>query len=186
MVKEDKDLEETVNTGILEDSATEISEEDLEVLEEATVSPEDELQELKEKLLRAQAEVQNVRRIAAQEVTKARLYGVESLAREFLSVGDNLERALDSCSEESGVVLIREGLELTLKGFEGSLATAGISSINPKNESFDPDRHEALSLIEDNSKEDNTIIEVIQTGYMIQDRVLRPAKVIVSRKPKIN
>ena len=86
MVKEDKDLEEPVNTGILEDSAAEISEEDLEVLEELTVSPEDELQELKEKLLRAQAEVQNVRRIAAQEVTKARLYGVESLAREFLSV----------------------------------------------------------------------------------------------------
>ena len=81
--------------------------------------PEDQIKSLEDQLLRAQAEVQNVRRIAAQEVTKARLFGVESLAKEFLSVADNLERAIQSCEDTE----VKEGLELTLKSLENSLKT---------------------------------------------------------------
>ena len=110
------------------------------------------------------------------------MYGAESLAREFLSVGDNLQRALHSSVEGADLSSIKEGLELTFKSFESALASAGITSIDPVDENFDPEKHEALSLIQDESKEENTVIEVVQKGFMILDRVLRPAKVIVSKK----
>jgi len=151
--------------------------------EEDKSSWEQQIEELKDQLLRAQAEIQNVRRVAGQEITKARLYGVESLAREFVTVGDNLQRALESCNEENEVSSIKKGLELTLKSFEGSLQTAGIEPLNPDGESFDPEKHEAISVVEDNKKEQNTVIEVIQRGFTIQNRILRPAKVVVTKKP---
>ena len=94
-----------------EDSKFDNSEEDKNLLLK-------EIEEVYDRLLRAQAEVQNVRRVAAQEVTKARLFGVESLAKEFLSVGDNIQRALDSCNDESNISSVKEGLELVLKTFE--------------------------------------------------------------------
>ena len=159
-----------------EEGLVENSEEELEQ------SPEDQIKDLNDQLLRAKAEVQNVRRIAAQEVTRARLYGVESLAKEFLSVGDNIERAIASCEENQDTSNIKEGLELTMKAYESSLKASGIESIDCEGQSFDPEKHEALSVIEDDSLESNSIIEVIQKGYSILDRTLRPSKVIVSKK----
>ena len=150
--------------------------------EQAEKCPEDLIKDLEDQLLRAKAEVQNVRRIAAQEVTRARLYGIESLAKEFLSVGDNIERAIASCEEGEEITNIREGLELTIKAYEGSLKSSGIELIECDGKSFDPEKHEALSMIEDDSQEPNSIIEVIQKGYSILDRTLRPSKVIVSKK----
>ena len=150
--------------------------------EELEQSPEDQIKDLEDQLLRAKAEVQNVRRIAAQEVTRARLYGVESLAKEFLSVGDNIERAIASCEEDQDMSSIKEGLELTMKAYESSLKASGIEPIECEGQSFDPEKHEALSVIEDSSLEPNSIIEVIQKGYSILDRTLRPSKVIVSKK----
>ena len=183
LIKEDKEsAEASEEEGLFEGDKKEIADEDLENITEEPLPLDRQIEDLEEKVLRAQAEVQNVRRIAAQEVTRARLYGAESLAREFLSVGDNLQRAIDSSKEESDVNTMKEGLELTLKSFESSLQSAGITSINPIDENFDPKKHEALSLVEDESKEENTVIEVVQKGFMILDRVLRPAKVIVSKK----
>mgnify|MGYP005653444703 FL=1 len=183
MIKKDKETGEALEEeGLLEDDRQEISDEDLEDITEEPLSLDKQIEDLQEKVLRAQAEVQNVRRIASQEVTRARLYGAESLAREFLSVGDNLQRALDSSVEGADLSAIKEGLELTFKSFESALSSAGITSIDPVDENFDPEKHEALSLIQDESKEENTVIEVVQKGFMILDRVLRPAKVIVSKK----
>ena len=152
------------------------------VEEEAELSLEQQVEDLKDQLLRAQAEVQNVRRVAGQEITKARLYGVEYLAREFVVVGDNLQRALDSCNEKAEISVIKEGLELTLRSFEDSLETAGIVPLSPDGESFDPERHEAISVVEDDKKDPNTVIDVIQRGFTIQNRILRPAKVVVTKK----
>ena len=151
-------------------------------VEELEQSPEDLIKDLEDQLLRAKAEVQNVRRIAAQEVTKARLYGIESLAKEFLAVGDNIERAIASCEEDTSN--IKEGLELTMKSYESSLKVSGIEAIDCRGQSFDPEKHEALSVIEDDSLEPNSIIEVVQKGYSILDRTLRPSKVIVSKNSK--
>ena len=166
----------------VEEELEEVTEEQSE--EEVEKSLEEQVEELKDQLLRAQAEVQNVRRVAGQEITKARLYGVESLAREFIAVGDNIQRALESCGKDAEISSIKEGLELTLKSFEGSLETAGILPLNPEKEPFDPEKHEAISVVEDDKQEANTVIEVIQRGFTIQNRILRPAKVVVTKKPE--
>ena len=127
---------------LLEDETTELEE---------VKSDEDIIKDLEDQVLRAKAEVQNVRRIAAQEVTKARLFGVEALAKEFLSVSDNLERAVISCEDSEEINVIKEGLELTLKSLESSLSSAGIKAIEFNDKSFDPERHEAISVIEDDT-----------------------------------
>ena len=181
----DKDIENQETEINLEDGDN-ISEEI--VFEDETTEPEevksDEaiIKDLEDQVLRAKAEVQNVRRIAAQEVTKARLFGVEALAKEFLSVSDNLERAVISCEDSEEINVIKEGLELTLKSLESSLSSAGIKAIEFNDKSFDPERHEAISVIEDDTLEQNTIIDVVQKGYTIMDRILRPSKVVVSKK----
>ena len=172
------------NNGINKDESIDSEKENPEELESEEESPslEEEIESLKDQVLRAKAEVQNVRRVAEQEVRKARLYGVESLAKNFLSVGDNLERAIESLNEDSKPKDLEEGLRLILKSYEDALETGGIISIDPKGEPFNPEQHEALSVIENEDSEPNSIIEVIQRGFMIQDRVLRPAKVIVTKK----
>ncbi len=172
------------NNGINKDESIDSEKESPEELESEEESPslEEEIESLKDQVLRAKAEVQNVRRVAEQEVRKARLYGVESLAKNFLSVGDNLERAIESLNEDSKPEDLEEGLRLILKSYEDALETGGIISIDPKGEPFNPEQHEALSVIENEDLEPNSIIEVIQRGFMIQDRVLRPAKVIVTKK----
>ncbi len=171
--EEELDVEEDISLDIGENDSIELPEE---------LSQEEIIKDLEDQLLRAKAEVQNVRRIAAQEVTKARLFGVESLAKDFLSVADNLERAIESCGEEEQFLSIKEGLELTLKSLEGSLNSSSIDVIDTSSKEFDPDKHEAISLIEDDSLDPNTIIDVVQKGYTIMDRTLRPAKVVVSKK----
>ena len=172
------------NNGINKDESIDSEKENPEELESEEESPslEEEIESLNDQVLRAKAEVQNVRRVAEQEVRKARLYGVESLAKNFLSVGDNLERAIESLNEDSKPKDLEEGLRLILKSYEDALETGGIISIDPKGELFNPEQHEALSVIENEDLEPNSIIEVIQRGFMIQDRVLRPAKVIVTKK----
>ena len=171
--KDEITAEEDVSLDIEENDSIEVPEE---------ISQEEIIKDLEDQLLRAKAEVQNVRRIAAQEVTKARLFGVESLAKDFLSVADNLERAIESCGEEEQFLSIKEGLELTLKSLEGSLNSSSIEVIDTSNKNFDPEKHEAISLIEDDSLDTNTIIDVVLKGYTIMDRTLRPAKVVVSKK----
>ena len=164
------------------DEEIESSSDNSEESADAALSEEEKIKDLEDQLLRAKAEVQNVRRIAAQEVTKARLFGVESLAKEFLSVADNLERAIESCEDDN----VKEGLDLTLKSLENSLKTQGIEQINEDDKTFDPEKHEAISVLEDESLETNTIIDFVQKGYTILDRTLRPSKVVVSKKPQEN
>ena len=171
--KEENSAEEEVSLEIEENDTLEEPEE---------ISQEEIIKDLEDQLLRAKAEVQNVRRIAAQEVTKARLFGVESLAKDFLTVADNLERAIEACGEEEQFLSVKEGLELTLKSLEGSLNSSSIEVIDTSSKNFDPEKHEAISLIEDDSLDTNTIIDVVQKGYTIMDRTLRPAKVVVSKK----
>lgn len=189
MTKKEKNEEQLDLDDVSEDlgSANVIDSEEenaAETSEEVELSPEDQIKSLEDKLLRAKAEVQNVRRIAAQEVTRARLYGIESLAKEFLAVGDNIERAIASCEVGEDTSNIKEGLELTLKAYESSLKASGIELIDCSGQSFDAEKHEALSVIEDDDLEPNSIIEVIQKGYSILDRTLRPSKVIVSKIPE--
>ncbi|MGB7102180.1 MAG: nucleotide exchange factor GrpE [Xanthobacteraceae bacterium] len=143
--------------------------------------------DLKDKLLRTLAEMENLRKRTAREVTDARLYGVTSFARDMLAVADNMRRALDAvspalrASAEAGVKLLIEGVELTERELLKALEKSGVRQFTPKGEKFDPNVHQAMYEVPDVSVPAGSIVEVVQPGYMIGERVLRPAMVGVSK-----
>ena len=132
---------------------------------------------LEEKTLRGQAEIENVRKTSQKEVVKARLYASESLAKELLLPIDNLQRALEHSDQDVPKSL----LELVLKEINQAFSNNNVKEINPIGEKFNPNFHEALSVQEDQKKGPDEILEVIQKGYSIEDRVIRPALVIVNK-----
>lgn len=142
------------------------------------------LEEARNQTLRAQAEVQNVRRRVEQDVEKAHKFGKEKIVNDFLPVVDNLERALAAIDTENeafnGVV---EGIELTLKSFVDSLKRHNVEPVNPEGEPFDPQLHQAMSMVENPDVEPNTVINVFQKGYTLHGRLVRPAMVVVSKAP---
>lgn len=137
----------------------------------------------KEEVLRAHAELHNIRRRAEQDVEKAHKYGQEKLVGELLVVIDNLERALQAVpdKEDPQVQALYQGVELTLKSFMDALDRFNVDTIDPQGEPFDPQRHEAMTLQENDEVEPNTVVAVMQKGYTLNGRVIRPARVIVSR-----
>lgn len=142
--------------------------------------------ELKDKLLRTLAEMENLRRRAEREVADAKTYGVTSFARDMLTFADNLRRAAESAPparEQEGAALktLVEGVELTERDFLSRLGKYGIKKLEPLGTKFDPNLHEALFEIPDETAANGTVVQVVEDGYVIGDRVLRPAKVGVSR-----
>jgi len=136
-------------------------------------------------LLRVQAEMQNLRRRSEQDIEKAHKYGQEKFSIELLSVMDNLERALDAASqqEDEAVKAIYEGVDLTLKSFTDCFSKFDIESVDPLGEPFDPQLHQAMSMQEAPDAEPNTVISVMQKGYTLHGRVIRPAMVMVAKGP---
>ena len=132
---------------------------------------------LEEKVLRAHAEVENVRRTSQKEIHKSRVFSAELIAKDLLSPIDNLTRALQHSEKE----IPRSLIELVLKEISQALSNNNVEEIDPLGEKFDPNFHEALSIKEDKSKQPEEIIEVVQKGYKIQDRIVRPALVIVNK-----
>ena len=132
---------------------------------------------LEEKVLRAHAEVENVRRTSQKEILKARVFSAELIAKDLLSPIDNLTRALQHSEEE----IPRSLIELVLKEISQALSNNNVEEIDPLGDKFDPNFHEALSIKEDMSKKSEEILEVVQKGYKIQERVIRPALVIVNK-----
>jgi molecular chaperone GrpE len=128
--------------------------------------------------LRAKAEAENIRRRAQEDIAKAGKYAVEKFAESMLPVKDSLEATL--VAESATLESLRAGVDLTLKQLVAGLQSAGISEVNPDGDKFDPHRHQAISAIESEG-EPNRVIKVLQKGYLIHDRVLRPALVVVSR-----
>ena len=132
---------------------------------------------LEEKVLRAHAEVENVRRTSQKEILKARVFSAELIAKDLLSPIDNLTRSLEHSEEE----IPRSLIELVLKEISQALSKNNVEEIDPIGDKFDPNFHEALSIKEDQSKPADEILEVVQKGYKIQERVIRPALVIVNK-----
>jgi len=143
--------------------------------------------ELKDKLLRTLAEMENLRKRTAREVSDARVYGVASFARDLLGVADNMRRALEALtpamreSAEPGVKAFIEGVELTERELEKALEKNGVRQYNPRGEKFDPNLHQAMFEVPNASVPAGSIVEVVQPGYKIGERVLRPALVGVSK-----
>ncbi|MEQ8516920.1 MAG: nucleotide exchange factor GrpE [Chromatocurvus sp.] len=152
-------------------------------LEEEVARLHDEVDKARDSALRAQAEAQNAKRRAEQDVDKARKYALERFAGELLPVVDNLERALESASGDEEVIKpIAEGVELTLKSFQNALHKFNIEAVDPQGEPFDPQLHQAMSQIENPDVEPNTVIAVMQKGYTLNGRLVRPAMVMVSKQ----
>ena len=138
----------------------------------------------REDLLRVQAEMQNLRRRTEQDIEKAHKYGQEKFSTELLTVMDNLERALAAASdyEDETVKAIYEGVDLTLKSFTDCFNRFHIGSVDPMGEPFDPQLHQAVTILDNSDVEPNTVIEVMQKGYTLHGRVIRPAMVVVSKE----
>ena len=132
---------------------------------------------LEEKVLRAHAEVENIRRTSQKEILKARVYSAELIIKDLLSPIDNLTRSLQHSEDE----IPRSLIDLVLKEISQALSKNNVEEIDPLGDKFDPNFHEALSIKEDKSKQPEEILEVIQKGYKIQERVIRPALVIVNK-----
>ena len=139
---------------------------------------EDEAARLKDAWLRAKAETDNVRKQAQNDVAKAHKYAVERFAQELLTVRDALELAL--ATPGASTEALKDGVELTLKNLKAAFDKEHIVEINPAAEKYDPHRHQAMTLIESNEPP-GTVVQVFQKGYLLNDRVLRPALVAVAK-----
>ena len=131
--------------------------------------------------LRSQADIENLKKRNAREKEEWIKYSNESLIKELLPVVDNLEKAMSHSQDENSIEALREGVELTLKGLIGTLAKAGLGEIEAKGESFDPNFHHAVSELEDENVEPGVVIEELQKGYRLRERLIRPALVVVSK-----
>lgn len=166
------------------DTTTNAGSDQLQALEAEVASLTEALQTEKETGLRALAEVQNVRRRAEQDVEKAHKFGLEKFVGDMLVVADNLERAIVSAGELGGDYnAVLEGVELTLKSLLDGLKKHNVVQIDPTNEPFDPQFHQAMTAIENGEVEPNTVLDVFQKGYTLNGRLVRPAMVVVAKAP---
>lgn len=151
------------------------------------------VKEFQEQMLRSQAETQNVRRRAEMDVEKAHKFALEKFVKELLPVADSLEKAVESTEghENAGEVVanIREGVEMTLSLFMNSLQKFNVKQLNPLGEPFNPQQHEAMSMVPAPDAEPNSVIAVVQKGYTLNDRLVRPAMVVIAKAesgPKVD
>ena len=165
-------------TTVLPETASQLVE--LERLQQALAESEERAKSHWEQYLRAVAELDNVRKRAQRDIESANRYGLEKLAQELLPVRDSLELAVQNAGKADTRSLV-QGQEATLKLLAKALEKIGVAPINPHGEPFDPARHEAMLAQESPTAEPNSVLQVVQPGYEINGRLLRPARVIVSK-----
>jgi molecular chaperone GrpE len=193
MAKEDVTAAENAEVEAVEENQTEESQsaeqaeisaehaETLGLLEDARAKADEHWNQL----LRANAELENTRRRAKQDVENAHKYALEKFALELLPVKDSLEMGLAAVSAEANesVTQLKEGTELTLKMLAAAMEKFGISEVDPNGEAFDPAVHQAMSMQESADHAPNTVMAVMQKGYQLNDRLIRPAMVVVAKAP---
>jgi len=185
----DQELHETEQAELV-DEAQETVEQELQSVEEAQIQALEEelaaakatIESQKDGVLRARADVENARRRSEQEIDKARKYALEKFAGELLPVIDNLERAMQSADQEDEKIKpLLDGVDLTFKSFISTIEKFGMEMVDPQGEAFNPDHHQAMAMQESSDHEPNTVMAVMQKGYILNGRLLRPAMVMVSR-----
>ncbi|NCX49611.1 MAG: nucleotide exchange factor GrpE [Gammaproteobacteria bacterium] len=177
--------DETSNDEVAADD-TDLTDED--VVESAdtedgdSASLETQVEELKEALIRSQADLQNVRRRAERDVENAHKYAVEKFVKDLLAVLDSMDRALELAETTEGFdAAMLEGTQMTHKLLLDTAAKHGVEPINPVGEAFDPQEHQAMSMVESADHEPNTVMAVMQKGYKLEGRVIRAAMVMVTK-----
>lgn len=167
-------------------------EEEATAAEEAEPSPEALKAELEEArriaesnwdaVLRARAELDNLRKRSERDLENAHKYGLERFVSELLPVKDSLELGLAAGAEDDPKLeKLREGMELTLKMFDAALEKFGVTEVSPEGETFNPEFHQAMTMQESKEQDSNTVLSVVQKGYLLNDRLIRPALVIVAK-----
>lgn len=152
-------------------------------LREALQRAERAAAEHQEQLLRLAAEMDNLRKRSARELDNARKFAVERLAGELLSVADSLEMGLAAARSEGATGALLEGQEATLKLLLSALEKAGVSPVQAEGERFNPEFHEAMSMVPAPDHVPGAVVSVVQKGYLLQGRLLRPARVLVAAEP---
>ncbi|WP_398464412.1 nucleotide exchange factor GrpE [Tardiphaga sp.] len=146
-----------------------------------------EVADSRDRMLRTLAEMENLRKRTQKEVADARVYGVSKFAGDIVDIADNLQRALDAvpadakASADPGLKALIEGVELTERSLLNALEKHGVKKVDPTGEKFDPNFHQAMYEVPDASVSSGTVVQVVQAGYTIGERVLRPALVGVSK-----
>lgn len=152
-------------------------------MEEALSAAEQELARHRDAMLRMQAEMENLRKRLLRDVERSRKFALERIMKDLLDVRDSMERGLEVADESATVESLREGQQLTLRMLTKVLEDHDLEVIDPKGQSFDPELHEAMTVMPAGDVDENTVIEVLQKGFRLHDRLIRPARVVVSRKP---
>ena len=175
MVETGDDGEDTVEMEVGKNSQDELG----QLLQQA----EAKAQENWDKLLRVQAEMENVRRRAERDIENAHKYALEKFAAALLPVKDSLELGTAAAQNaDTDISKLREGTELTLKMLDDALGKFGITVLDPLDQPFNPDYHQAMSMVAAPDKAPNTVVAVMQKGYTLNERLLRPAMVVVSKE----
>jgi molecular chaperone GrpE len=177
--------DETSNDEVAADD-TDLTDEDVVESADAedgdSASLETQVEELKEALIRSQADLQNVRRRAERDVENAHKYAVEKFVKDLLAVLDSMDRALELAETTEGFdAAMLEGTQMTHKLLLDTAAKHGVEPINPVGEAFDPQEHQAMSMVESADHEPNTVMAVMQKGYKLEGRVIRAAMVMVTK-----
>ena len=151
--------------------------------DDALAKAEQDLAKHRDAMLRMQAEMDNLRKRLARDAEKSRKFALERIMKDLLQVRDSMERGLELADGAATVESMREGQELTLKMLAKVLQDNDLEVIDPAGQPFDPEWHEAMTVMPSQELDENTVMEVLQKGYRLHDRLIRPAMVVVSRKP---
>ena len=161
-----------------------VSDDPIEVLEMELQAARLEAVEARQDMLRMQADMDNLRKRLVREHEKARRRTLERFMNDLLPVRDSLERGLEAASDPAASVeSLKEGKQLIMKMLSKAMGDHGLQTIDPIGEAFNPEQHEAMTLLPSDQHDENTVIDVLEKGYQLHDRLIRPAKVVVSRKP---
>jgi len=186
---EEKNQNDEAMEPVGETEVQEVAESPEKDLQEQLNAAREEAEKNKESFLLASAEAENIRKRAQNEMANTRKYAVEKFATELLSVRDSLDLASSTeidADDNAAVVKMREGLSLTLKQLDAVFEKFNITVIDPKGEKFNPEHHQAMVAVENPDMEPNHVMDVMQKGYLLHDRLLRPAMVVVTKAPADN
>jgi molecular chaperone GrpE len=175
--KKEKNLTDEHDQNEDQDASNENSNEGSQEIEAEADDLLGQIEDLKNQVLYAKAEAENIRRRSYEEADKTRKFAIEGFSQELLSVKDSLEASLGSDNVDNKILI--DGVELTLKQLNAVFEKFNIVEVNPIGEKFDPNEHQAMSMVESNEQESNTVLSVLQKGYKLNDRVIRPAMVSV-------
>ncbi len=184
-VKEESALTTEADHAELEDVVPHVHEDqeaDAESVEDQLVKAQETIQDYWDQMMRLRAEIENNRKRAERDVENAHKYALRSFIENLLPIVDSMEMGQSAAAADNATLeSIREGSEMTMKMFLQVLEKQGLEQIDPLGEQFDPERHQAISMIEAEDAQSNTVIEVMQKGFALNDRLVRPAMVVVAK-----